>query len=202
MSAPVTRRSLRERTVGSGGPPTAAAAAAGRTRRSRLGSALTDILLWAAAAGGAVCMVLVVLAVTAQITLIMFSTGSMSPTIPAGSVAVVQRIDAAEIEVGDVVTVDRDGELPVTHRVTGIEPGATETERLITMRGDANASEDAFPYAVSSVRIVLFSIPGIAVIIAGMGNPIVLGALTLAATALVIWAFWPRADRRPAEGDG
>jgi signal peptidase len=167
----------------------------------RSGSVVADALLWIAAIGGVVCILLVILAFTAHITLIMFSTGSMSPTIPAGSVAVVQRIEAAQISVGDVVTVDREGELPVTHRVTSIADGATATERVITLRGDANATEDAFPYAVSSVRIVLFSIPGIATLVAGMSNPIILGGLTLAATALVVWAFWPR-SRGGSRGRG
>jgi signal peptidase len=119
----------------------------------------------------------------------------MSPTITAGSVAVVQRVPAADIAIGDIVTVDRVDELPITHRVTSVEPGASADERIITMRGDANAEEDPFPYAVTSVRIVLFSIPGIATVIVGMGNPYVLGVLTLAATTLVVWAFWPRAER-------
>lgn len=153
---------------------------------------LGDLALWIAAAAGVVCIVLVILAVTANITLILFRTGSMSPTIPAGSVAVVQRVDAAQVQVGDVVTVDREGELPVTHRVTSINPGASDPERIITMRGDANATDDPFPYTVTSVRTVLFSIPGIATVIAGMGDPWVLGGLTAGATVLVIWAFWPR----------
>ncbi|WP_334150157.1 signal peptidase I [Microbacterium sp.] len=191
MNAPVTRRSLREQpaVVALG---VAAVAAEPRPKRARSGGVVADVLLWIAAIGGVVCMLLVILAFTAHITLIMFSTGSMSPTIPAGSVAVVQRIDAAQIAVGDVVTVDREGELPVTHRVTSVADGATATERVITLRGDANATDDAFPYAVSSVRIVLFSIPGIATMVAGMSNPVILGGLTLAATALVVWAFWPR----------
>ena len=50
----------------------------------------------------------------------MFKTGSMSPTITAGSVALVREIPASEINVGDVVTVDREDALPVTHRVTSI----------------------------------------------------------------------------------
>lgn len=204
MSAPTTRRSLREQPDVAGEPDasrvSAAVAVESRPKRRGIGGALADVLLWIAAAGGLLCIVLVILALTAHITLIMFSTGSMSPTIPAGAVAVVQRIDAAQIAVGDVVTVDREGELPVTHRVTSIDDGATDAERVITMRGDANATDDAFPYTVSSVRIVLFSIPGIATLVAGMGNPLVLGGLTLAATALVIWAFWPRTHRRHRDG--
>ena len=88
---------------------------------------------WIAAASGVACMVLVVLALTAGITLIMFRTGSMSPSIPAGAVAVVQRVPASSIEIGDVVTVDRSGDLPVTHRVTSVEAGAEEGQRIITV---------------------------------------------------------------------
>lgn len=200
MSTP-TRRSLREQAASVGEPAGLPAgqvpSGSARGARRGIGRVLADILLWVAAIAGVVCMVLVVLALTASITLIMFRTGSMAPTIPAGSVAVVQEVPASEIEVGDVVTVDRVGDLPVTHRVTSISPGASDAERVITMRGDANASDDPYPYTVQTVRVVLFSVPGIASVIVAMGNPYVLGALTIAATTLVVWAFWPRsADSR------
>lgn len=201
MTTPTTRRSLREQPDSVGVPAASSATPARHPVHRGAGRIFADVLLWIAAVGGVICIVLVVLAFTAQITLIMFRTGSMSPTIPAGSVAVVQRVPASEIAVGDVVTVDRPDDLPVTHRVTSVEPGASDQERVITMRGDANAADDPFPYAVTSVRTVLFSIPGIATVIVGMGNPFVLGGLTLAATILVVWAFWPRSaggsrDRR------
>lgn len=187
MSETLTRRARREQHR----PDDAAATASASSRRGPA-KVLADLLLWIAAIGGVICIVLVILAYTAGITLIMFKTGSMSPTIPAGSVAVVQRIPASEIEVGDVVTVDREGELPITHRVTSITDGATPAQRVITMKGDANALEDPAPYMVTSGRIVLFSVPGIATIIVGMGNPFVLGGITVAAAVLVVWAFWPR----------
>ena len=186
----LSRRALRERAASPSGTAAVHPPARG------LGRALADALLWVAAAAGAVCLVLVILAVTAQITLILFRTGSMSPTIPAGSVAVVQRVPAAQVEVGDVVTVDRPGQLPVTHRVTAVQPGATASERLLTLRGDANTAEDPFPYPVTSVRTVLFSVPGVARVVVALGDPVVLGGLTVAATALVVWAFWPRLPRR------
>lgn len=204
MTTP-TRRSLREEKTSLAAVEPHATAARVLARVRRPGRVIGDVLLWVAAAAGAVCILLVVLAFTAQITLIMFRTGSMSPTIPAGSVAVVQRVPASEVEIGDVVTVDREGELPVTHRVTRIAPGGSADERVLTMRGDANAADDPFPYPVSSVRKVLFSVPGIATVVAGMGNPIVLGTLTVAATSLVVWAFWPRGQLRAGrdpEGNG
>lgn len=172
-----------------------------RTRRRTIGSWLADSLLWFAAAGGALCIVLVILAFTVNITLIMFSTGSMSPTIPAGSVAVVQRVPASDIQVGDIVTVDREGLLPITHRITSIEPGSTGDERVITMRGDANEQDDPHPYVVDSVRTVLWSVPELAKVIVWFGNPFVLGGITLSASVLVGWAFWPRKDTTVPEQD-
>lgn len=79
-----------------------------------------DALLTLAAIGGLACIVLVLLALFFHITLIMFKTGSMGPTIPAGSLAIVREIPASEIRVGDVVTVDRSQALSITHRVVSI----------------------------------------------------------------------------------
>ncbi|MBH0007834.1 signal peptidase I [Salinibacterium sp. SWN1162] len=163
--------------------------------RPSFGSRLGNALLTVAAAGGALCIVLVLLAVVFNITLIMFKTGSMSPTIPAGSLAVVKEIPAAEVAVGDVVTVDRLGALPITHRVTSVAAADGES-RSITMRGDANEADDAAPYLVDTVRIVLFSFPELAYLVSAASTPQMLGGITLGATLLVTWAFWPREEPR------
>jgi len=161
-----------------------------RARATRVvGSTLLNI----AALGGLVCIVLVILALVFHITLIMFKTGSMTPTIPAGSIAFVQQIPASEIRIGDIVTVDRPGELPVTHRVTSVT-GEGDT-RTITMKGDANTVEDPRPYTVSDVRRVLFAAPGLANVVVWFSNPLVLGIITVLASLLVTWAFWPRDER-------
>lgn len=203
MTVQPTRRSLREQasTVGEPSASEPAASSLPRDRRRGAGRMLADALLWVAAVAGVLCMVLVVLALTANITLIMFRTGSMSPTIPAGSVAVVQQVAASDIAIGDVVTVDREGDLPVTHRVTSVSAGPTADQRVITMRGDANAADDPYAYTVQTVRVVLFSVPGIATVIVAMGDPLVLGGLTIGATVLVVWAFWPRSPRRRRDDD-
>ncbi|GAB3400124.1 hypothetical protein GCM10027515_07540 [Schumannella luteola] len=163
-------------------------------------SVLVDVVLWVAAAGGAVCLAAVIGATVFHATIIMFSTGSMSPTIPSGSAALVQQIPAAEAKVGDVVTVERPGGLlPITHRVVGIEApeGRASAVREITLRGDANADDDPAPYRVEQVRIVRVAVPGLAHIVVWFGNPFVLGGLTIGAAVLVTWAFWPR--RRPGD---
>jgi signal peptidase len=163
-----------------------------RTRRSPAG-VLGDVLLWIAAIGGVICILVVLAAVVFHVTLIMFKTGSMAPTIPTGSLAVVHEIPASQIDVGDVVTVDREGQLPVTHRVTSV--AGVGDSRTITLRGDANAADDVSPYVVTRVREVWVSVPGWASVVVWFSNPVVLGALTVSATALVTWAFWPRDER-------
>ena len=154
-----------------------------------------DVVLWLAASAGLVCIALVIAAQVFNISLIMFKTGSMSPTIPAGSVALVREIPAAMIAVGDIITVDRPGDLPVTHRVISVEPTGRGHWK-IEMKGDANEQPDPVPYEVSTVRQTLGHVPGLAPLIVEMGSPWVLGSLTLGAAGLVTWAFWPRASGR------
>ena len=168
----------------------------------RIGSLIGDLALTIAAAAGAVCIALVVAALAFNVSIMLFATGSMSPSIPAGSAALVREIPVGEVRLGDVVTVDRPGKLPVTHRVVGIADSSTgdADHRALTLRGDANPVDDPAPYDVATVRIVLWSVPGIASVIEWFGDPIVLGSLTVAIAALVMWTFWPREPRRRAPG--
>ena len=162
------------------------------SRSASPGRRAADAVLTLAAVGGVVCILLVVAAGMFHITLIMFKTGSMSPTIPAGSLALVREIPAAEARVGDVLTIARPGELPITHRVTSVSrlDGPLTS---ITMKGDANDFDDPAPYTVATARIVLASVPGLATAVVAVSHPAVLGSITLAAALLVGWAFWPRA---------
>ncbi|KAM9864403.1 hypothetical protein ACIFOC_02957 [Leucobacter aridicollis] len=162
----------------------------------RVRGVAVNALLNVAALGGALCVLLVLLGTLMNVSIIMFKTGSMSPTIPSGSAALVREIPASEIRVGDVLTVDRPGQLPVTHRVTSVE--GTGATRTITMRGDANETDDPAPYTLNSARLVVFSIPHLARLIVWFSNPAVLGILTVATAILVTWAFWPK----PRDGRG
>lgn len=156
-------------------------------RRGRLRETILNI----AAVGGTICILAVVCAVLFNITLVMFKTGSMSPAIPSGSVAIVREVPASEISIGDVVTVDRPGKLPITHRVETIAE-AKGSARIITMKGDANALADPAPYVVERVRLVIWSVPGFAHPLAAAARPEVLGATTIAVSALITWVLWPQ----------
>lgn len=155
-----------------------------------LGGALLNVL----AALGVVCIVLVILSFVFNVSIMMFRTGSMSPTITAGSIAFVHEIPAEKMEVGDIITADR-GEkvLPVTHRVTSILD-AESGQVTFEMKGDANEAKDPEPYTAETVRRVMFSIPGVAPAIQSFRDPFVLGGITIAASLLVVWAFWPRRE--------
>ena len=181
-------------------------------------------------AGTAVTILLVVTAVglacwfafsaVSGATLITFRTGSMSPTMPQGAIAVSLPVAADEIEIGDVITVQRAGEaLPVTHRVVEVggvkdraaneadirasapgspPPDLTSPEaREIVMQGDDNDTPDHLPYAITDARRVVFSLPVLGTALMMLQTPIASGALIVSVGALVVWAFWPK----PTRGD-
>lgn len=169
-------------------PPDPIAPPARRTSAVKwIGERLLDLLAF----GGILCIIAVIAAFALNITLIMFKTGSMSPTIPTGSLAIVREIPASEARIGEVLTIDRPGQLPVTHRVVSIADvggGAYSIE----MKGDANDGKDPAPYEVTRVRKVIMSIPGLGYMVAKASDPKVMIGMTLAMTLLVTWSFWPR----------
>lgn len=71
-------------------------------------------------------------------------SGSMSPTIPTGSVVFYRRRDAAKVKVGDVIVFAKPGDEneKVTHRVYGI--GTSSTGRYFITKGDANGAPDGW----------------------------------------------------------
>ncbi|MFF2372210.1 signal peptidase I [Agromyces sp. NPDC058110] len=172
------------------------------SRVRSVATSVGDVVLWIAAVLGAICAVLVVCSFAFGISVIMFKTGSMSPAIPAGSAAIVREIPASEVHVGDVVTVDRPGELPITHRVVQISGADAGATRELVLRGDANEAVDPAPYAVDRVRLVLFAVPGLAYVLAWLAQPVVLLVGVAFVALLVGWAFWPKAERRRGGRDG
>lgn len=151
-----------------------------------------EVLVSITAVLGAICIVATIAAFFFGVKIAMFKTGSMSPTIPAGSAAVSVRIDAADAEVGDVVTVSRgEGKLPVTHRVVETVPTGNGGASLI-LKGDANEATDPFPYTVQTVNRVVWSMPGLGNVLARGQQAPILGMVTVFAALLVTWAFWPR----------
>ncbi len=173
--------------------------------RTRRGPAewVREVLLWVLAAFGSVCLVMIVLVTVLDLGVVVFRTGSMSPTIPTGAAALVRSVPAAEVHVGDVVTVATPvGPLPVTHRVVSTE-AAGGGQYLLHLKGDANDVVDPFDYRVDQVRRVVVSAPGVGYALVWLSDPRRMAALTVLVAVVVAWTFWPRADvshgRRRAE---
>lgn len=156
-------------------------------RRAREG------LLTLAALAGLGCLAAVAASMTVGLSLVVFRSGSMSPAIPEGSVAVVRTVPATSLRIDDVVTVTTSrSPHPVTHRVVRIRPVASDPDTVVlTLRGDANSGVDPFPYRVREVRRVLWSVPGVAPVLDAVQSPITFGVVTVALTVVVVWAFWP-----------
>lgn len=89
-------------------------------------------------------------------------SGSMSPTIPTGSIVFYTKIPSSKVKVGDVIVFQKPGSTneKVTHRVYKIGQGSTGT--YFITKGDANGTPDDWRVpAVGSGWIARFHIPSI-----------------------------------------
>jgi len=89
-------------------------------------------------------------------------SGSMSPTIPTGSIVFYTKIPSAKVKVGDVIAFTKPGDTTetVTHRVHQIGHSATG-EYFIT-KGDANGTPDDWRVpAVGNGWLARFHVPAI-----------------------------------------
>jgi signal peptidase len=146
-------------------------------------------------AGGIATIVVVILVGVLGFGLgvVRLATGSMTPAYPADSVLIVRDVDAAGVAPGDVVTVTRDGAVPITHRVVSADPRPGGVE--LVLRGDANATVDPQPYRVQRVGLVVAGIPFGGSVLAAVQSPVGFAVATIGVALLVLWAWWPR--RRP-----
>ena len=117
-----------------------------------------ELVLWVGAVTGVVCLTAAALAVFAGVTPLVFRSGSMSPEIPTGALALAQTVPASEVSVGDVVSVPRADGVRVTHRVVGTEVAAGESRSLV-LKGDANRVVDPEPVVVAEADRVFWSAP-------------------------------------------
>lgn len=143
---------------------------------------------------GLVCFAIVAMPLLG-FQLVVLTSGSMSPGLPAGSIVVVRDVAASEVEVGDIVTVDRPGKPPVTHRVIATEGGAgTGGGRILTLQGDGNATPDPEPYRVERVGEAALALPWGGRLVFAMRSPWAIGGAAVVVALLVLWVWWPRRE--------
>ncbi|WP_244857956.1 signal peptidase I [Agromyces archimandritae] len=160
-----------------------------------------QIVLTAAAALGVVCIIVFVGGFALGIRPVVVVSGSMEPTLPVGSVALIQPVSYDDVAVGDIVTVQRPRGLGlVTHRV--IEKTTVDGAPALELQGDANAVPDPEPYVVDEISRTVFHIPGLGhlAIFLQNGNGII-AAVGILLTLVAVYLLDP-AKFAPRSGKG
>ena len=134
-----------------------AAPANGRLRRVFSIRMAREFVLTAGAIAGTVCILLAIAAFAFDVQPVVFRSGSMSPAIDTGALAISKSVGANDLAVGDIVTVKTSKGVRVTHRIQSLTRNAGEA--TLILRGDANTVSDDQPYVVRSASRVLFDIP-------------------------------------------
>lgn len=121
---------------------------AGRRRRR---PSTADLLPWAKRLVSAVGILLIVtlLLVAVGPKVLPYQTffvrsGSMEPTIEVGELIFLTKVDAADLDEGDIITFERPDRagVMITHRIVAIEQ--TESGKVFQTKGDANGSPDTW----------------------------------------------------------
>jgi signal peptidase len=129
-------------------------------------------------------------------TVVRLATGSMAPSFPTDSLLITHSVPASEASVGDVVMVQRTGALPITHRVIATKQLGGGLTKL-RLKGDDNRTPDVAPYLVRSVGLVTAGVPFGGSLVAELRSTAGLAGLTVFATLIVLWAWWPQSRRNP-----
>ena len=116
-------------------------------------------------------------------------TGSMKPEIPEDSMLLVQKADAASLQVGDVISFfspdpSLNGALN-THRIVDI--AEADGSLQFTTKGDANLIEDQYPVDESRVvGKVIFVSTRLGKLLRLISNPLVFGLAVLVPLVLIL----------------
>lgn len=130
-------------------------------------------------------------------------SGSMSPTIPTGSVAFYRQEQGSQVRVGQVILFSEPGDPSVwiTHRVVRVE--VDPTGRFFVTKGDANKSVDAWRVPASGVGwVVVAHVPYVGYALAELSNPwarLFLVALPAFSLAFLLLVEVLKAKRAPPE---
>lgn len=149
---------------------------------------------------GLICIIAAALSMFLGVRPLVFQSGSMSPTITTGALALARTVPAQQLEVGDVVSVTNPSGVRITHRVTGLED-YDDGEVSMTMRGDANAAEDPMPYLVNEADRVFFHVNGLGFAVAWLSNPVAIFLGGMLAGGLGVIAFGRTRDTAAAQDD-
>lgn len=167
----------------------------GRTR-----GVVREAALTVGATLGVLCLLSAVAAPLLGLKLLVFQSGSMSPAIDTGAVAITRTVDASQLHKGDVVSVQSATGSRITHRVTGISQ--QDGQAVLQLKGDANRTADAETYPVTKVDRVVAHVNGLGYVVNALATPYAVFVAGAGAAGLMVLAFRRRHtddDEEPAE---
>ena len=156
--------------------------------------AAREVCLTLGALLGVLCILMTLASVALDVTPVVFRSGSMSPAIETGDLAVTRSVAASSLRPGDVVSVRTSTGSRVTHRV--VDVAGTGEDRQLTLKGDANRSPDAETYTVGAAQRVVFSVPRVGRAVDAVTSPVGVFVLGLYVAGMLVLAF------RRDHGDG
>ncbi|NMM91766.1 signal peptidase I [Rhodococcus sp. SRB_17] len=159
-----------------------------------------EITLNVAAVAGLICIGATLASLLFGIKPLVFRSGSMGPEISTGALAFAKAVPATELAVGDVISVDNDQGVRITHRVVELEPAGANTV-LATLKGDANNTPDRLPYTITEADRVFFSIRGLGYVVAWLSSPLATFLGGGLVGAVLVIAFGRTKDRRLENND-
>lgn len=152
-----------------------------------------EVFLTSGAVLGVLCIVATVAGIAFGVMPLVFRSGSMSPAIETGDLAISRTVPASQIETGDIVSVITSTGARVTHRVVNVAENGEQ--RQLTLQGDANQEPDAEVYTVSEVERVWFDIPKAGYVVDAATGPVGIFVLGLYVSGMLVLVF----RRRPPE---
>ncbi|NKS28038.1 signal peptidase I [Rhodococcus hoagii] len=140
-------------------------------RHAMSGKVLREAALTVGAIAGLICIVATIAAMLFGIKPLIFRSGSMSPEITTGSLALSRKVPATDLKVGDIVSVQNTQGTRITHRVYELQSQSGDTV-IVTLKGDANQDPDAEPYVIHEADRVFTSVGGLGYTVAWLSSPI------------------------------
>lgn len=142
-----------------------------------------EVLLTVGAILGTACIVLAIVGAAYNVKPLIFRSGSMGPTIPAGALGLAKPADASDLKVGDIVSVKSHG-TRITHRIQRISVSGATAD--LTLKGDANRVPDAHSYRVKSADRVFFHLPYAGYFVSYASGPVGL-IITGMLASMLLW---------------
>jgi signal peptidase I len=166
--------------------------------RARTATSLRETALTLGAGLGLMCLLLAVAAPLLGVRLLVFESGSMSPTVETGGLALTRSVPADELDVGDVVSVIPASGIRVTHRIVGIDRTGGQT--LVSLKGDANEAPDPEPYPVTEADRVIVHVNHLGFVVDALASPYAVFAGGAFVAVLLMLAFRRRRPGHAAAG--